>query len=507
MAKTSKRHRLEQMTLLLKTSPKGLKRSEIAKLLGVHRSTVGRDIIELGEETMLWEENFRVGINERRKNPQIHLSLPENFSILIAIQALLHSLDAPIPVLSTTLRKIALSMQHRFPVCSEKMNLLAEKMGNLSDPFKLTSTDNLAILIEALESKSLLNITMPISNHIAQIWPNDFSTAKTGSFKKSLRLTGKCENTGRNCSFLIHNIKFLKEVFPGEELLGCPFQSTDLEGNYLLPIKIYSIDVINKLGTITDFHFRFEKLNNGIFNVEILVPEKNKIQDILTELGSDIEVIYPESLQYNLEVQIEHKQSYESTQIKEVHHRIQNQLINLMGLIDLYNNNQDHSVPILDEINAKLLAISTVHSMLSTGNLWARFPVSDYITELCMNLIDSMAINKKIDLIIDIDKFSLKEDQITNIGIIVTELCINSLKHAFIDKTRGEISISMYKEDKFIILRFKDNGIGWENIQDKTLREGTGHNLVNIFVDRLSGSIEFQSKEGTEAVITFVETT
>jgi CRISPR-associated endonuclease/helicase Cas3 len=134
------------MEILLKAHPKGLRRSEIAKRLGVHRSTAGRYISELSEVTMLWEDNFRVGINDRRIRPHISLSLPENFTILVAIQALMNHLDTPFPHLSTVLRKISLAMKERFPVSSEKMFILADKIGSLPDPLGLAMTDNLSNL-------------------------------------------------------------------------------------------------------------------------------------------------------------------------------------------------------------------------------------------------------------------------------------------------------------------------------------------------------------------------
>ena len=92
----------------------------------------------------------------------------------------------------------------------------------------------------------------------------------------------------------------------------------------------------------------------------------------------------------------------------------------------------------------------------------------------------------------------------STIGLIVAELCINSLKHAFTDKSRGKISVILTKENEVKTLCFKDDGKGLGNNPDDTLAAGTGYNLVNIFVEELGGSIEYFSKQGTEIVITFI---
>ena len=524
MPLNNKHSRLQHLEILLKAHPEGLRRSEIAKRLGVHRSTAGRYVSELSEVTMLWENNYRVGINDRRTNPYIYFSLTENFTILVAIQALMNRLDAPFPHMSTVLRKISLAMKDRFPVSSEKMFKLADKIGNLSNPSGFTMADNFDQFVEALENKKLLDIKIPLSKHRAKILPENFSIANTGPLNRSLRVIGKCKKTGKRCSFLLHNIELLKDELPDEELSGCLFESSESGRNSIFRIKISTYGVMDNLTAITDNNFRFERFDNGTYFVDLLLPEGKDIQDILLHMGSDIEIIYSEHIRDSLRnnsgsgmgsgnklskyepKKLEYTNNeltFESAQIREVHHRIKNQLVSLMGLINLYSKNQNLSFSILDELNAKLFAISTVHDMLSTGNFQTRLPVSDYILELCSNLISSMVLKKEIDLAIDIDNFSLLEDQVTNIGIIVTELCINSLKHAFTDRTDGKISISMTQKDKLIILIFKDNGIGWENNQENTLSEGTGHNLVNIFVDRLSGSIEYFSELGTKVVIKF----
>lgn len=527
MSLTSKNSRLKQLELLLKAHPDGLRRSEIARRLGVHRSTAGRYIMELSEETMLWEDHFRIGINERRSSPHVSFSLTENFSIQMAIQAINRKLDLHHTHLVTATRKLALAMKQQYPVTSEKMFKMAEEMDNFPDKGDRDMASYFEQLAEAIENEDYLDFVFLTRHYKARILPEELTIDHSSPLSRALRISGKCPVTGKKCSFFLHNIEISKEKYSDDELSECPFTKKETNDDIHLKLRIFNSDIMDCFSSITDHGFQIEELTDGTSTIQLLVSFQEDLKKELMQMGSDIEVLYPEDIRNSIRKEIEtmagkyqkssgkrsvykeylkDEDSFTSIRIREIHHRIKNQLVSITSLINLYINKSSNNshISILDEVKSKITAIAMVHDMLTTGNSWPILPVNDYIKEMCLNLINSMETVWEIEFHEEIVEIYLPENQITVIGLIVAELCINSLKHAFTDKSRGKISVILTKENEVKTLRFIDDGKGLGNNPDDTLAEGTGHNLVNIFVEELGGSIEYFSEKGTEVVITFI---
>lgn len=519
----SKTTRLEQLELLLKANPEGLHRSEIARRLRVHRSTAGRYIIELGEKTMLWENNFRVGIIDRRSTPHSSFSLAENFSLQMSIQTIYRQIDHHNIHLITATRKLALAMKSHHPVTSAKMLKIAEVMDNIPNNGTRDMAADFEQLAEAIENKNYLNFKFSEGNHKVRIIPEDFTIDNSVPLSRALRISGTCSVTGKRCSLFLHTVEILKETEQEDILLECPFNKEETSNKIHLKLRIFNTDIMDSFSSITDHSFQIEKLTDGTSTVRLLIPFQENLIEKLLQMGPDLEVLYPEDIRNNFKKKISllnkryrdtvEKKSYfreddsfTSIRIREINHRIKNQLVSITSLINLYSNkSSDKShITILDEVNSKITAISMVHDMLTTCNSWPILPVKDYIKELCLTLINSMETFREIEFHEDIIEIYLPENQITIIGLIVSELCINSLKHAFTGKSNGKISVILTIKNEVKTLCFKDDGKGMGKNHNNTLAEGTGHNLVNIFVEELGGSINYLSEQGTEIVITFI---
>lgn len=527
MSFTNKGSRLEQLELILKSHPDGLRRSDIARRLGVHRSTAGRYIMELSEENTLWEDNFRIGINESRSSSTISFSLTENFSIQMAIQSLNAKLDHHHTHLVAATRKLALAMEQQYPVTSEKMFKMAEEMDNypiIKDRDMASYFENLA---DAIENKNEIDLIYLNKEHKARILPEELTINHSSPLSKALRISGKCSVTGNKCSFFLHNIEMSKEKHLANELSKCPFTNGNVKDTTLLKLKVFNPSVIDLFSTITENGFIIEESSDGSCTVQLLVSLRKDLKKKLMQMGSDIEVLYPNDIRNTIKREIEtiaekyqdsseeksaykedtgEEESFADIKIREMHHRIKNQLISITSFISLYSNKSagKSDISILDEVNSKITTISIVHDMLAAGGSWPVLSVSDFIKELCINLINSMEVKKEIEFYEEMIEIYLPEDQIIIIGFIIAELCINSLKHAFVNKNRGKISVILTKENEVKTIIFKDNGRGMEKYTDESLSAGTGHNLVDIFVNQLRGSIEYDSKNGTEIIITFV---
>lgn len=135
--------------------------------------------------------------------------------------------------------------------------------------------------------------------------------------------------------------------------------------------------------------------------------------------------------------------------------------------------------------------------MYQAENL-SKIDLKVYITSLANDLLESYAIQKKIDITVksNVDVISLKP--LVPIALIFNELISNSLKHAFSDGI-GEINIDIQETDKSLNIIYKDNGT-WRESQ--TFDSSFGTELIQSLTEQLNGKYTKHINDGTEYVFT-----
>ena len=198
--------------------------------------------------------------------------------------------------------------------------------------------------------------------------------------------------------------------------------------------------------------------------------------------------------------------------IKEIHHRIKNNLQVISSLLDLQAEKfRDKKVlEAFRESQSRVLSMSLIHEELYKGEGTDTLDFSVYLQKLAENLFQTYSFrSKNVHLCMDLEENTFFDmDTAIPLGIIVNELVSNSLKHAFTEK-EGEIRIKLCREEKdnethksLFSLTISDNGKGIpENVELESL-ESLGLQLVSILVDQLDGKIELKREHGTEFRIT-----
>jgi PAS domain S-box-containing protein len=200
--------------------------------------------------------------------------------------------------------------------------------------------------------------------------------------------------------------------------------------------------------------------------------------------------------------------------IKEIHHRIKNNLQVISSLLDLqaerFRNNE--VLEAFRESQNRVTSMSLIHEELYKGGGTDTLDFSAYLQKLVENLFQTYSLkSKNVRLCTDLEENTLFDmDVAVPLGIIVNELVSNSLKHAFTENKEGEIRIKLCREEKgnemyksLFSLTISDNGKGIpENLELKSI-DSLGLQLVNILVDQLGGKIELKRAQGTKFRITF----
>ncbi|MCF6169148.1 histidine kinase dimerization/phosphoacceptor domain -containing protein [Lutibacter sp.] len=189
--------------------------------------------------------------------------------------------------------------------------------------------------------------------------------------------------------------------------------------------------------------------------------------------------------------------------LKETHHRVKNSLQMISSLLYLQSENiedKNAAASVKDgQIRVKSMAL--IHQKLYQKDNLTGVEVSDYINDLAESIFQSHNINiNTINLHIDVDKMILDIDTITPIGIIINELIVNALKHAFTTKKSGAlISISLHKKNNILLLKVADNGAGFN--AEKKKEKSFGLKLINSLSRKLKADLTITNNNGTLVVL------
>jgi two-component sensor histidine kinase len=198
--------------------------------------------------------------------------------------------------------------------------------------------------------------------------------------------------------------------------------------------------------------------------------------------------------------------------LKEIHHRVKNNLQVISSMLRLQARNIDDqlTLQVLEESQNRIRSMALIHERLYRSENLAKVDFGVYIRDLAVHLVRSYkAYSGRVDLNVKADGIFLDIDTAIPCGLIVNELICNSMKYAFPNDGKGKIRVEIRSDhddrsDKEqLTMIVGDDGIGIPSDLDYQNTGSLGLQLVNALVDQLEGSIEMCSNEGTEFKITF----
>jgi two-component sensor histidine kinase len=195
--------------------------------------------------------------------------------------------------------------------------------------------------------------------------------------------------------------------------------------------------------------------------------------------------------------------------LKEIHHRVKNNLQIISSLLHLQSKyiNDPPALQMFIDSQNRVKSMALIHEILFRSRDVTKIDFAEYIKTISVQIFRSYgAYSKKIGLEVQVKDIMLDVDTAIPCGLIVTELVSNSLKHAFVDGREGSINIKLFTNDSGILtLIVKDNGIGLPHHIDLRYVDSLGLKLVGALVKQLVGKVEVDSTFGTTFMITFVQ--
>jgi len=192
--------------------------------------------------------------------------------------------------------------------------------------------------------------------------------------------------------------------------------------------------------------------------------------------------------------------------LDEIQERIQSSLQTIISIIDAeyFQNGQKKPVEFNQEIQTRARAVELINEKLYQSEDFAMIDFSCYIRELTGYLFDFYGVDSNlISVKMDVEGIPLDINVAIPCGLIINELVTNSLKHAFPDRSKGQIWIKFHSDNNNTVLTVSDNGIGLKEVIETEKSETSGLRLVNKLVKQLNGKIELNTDEGTEFKIIF----
>ncbi|MFC1769481.1 bacteriohemerythrin [Nitrospirota bacterium] len=194
--------------------------------------------------------------------------------------------------------------------------------------------------------------------------------------------------------------------------------------------------------------------------------------------------------------------------IKEVHHRVKNNLAVIQSLLSLQSSDvQDEKTKdVLQESQSRVRAMSMIHERLYQSSDISSINLPEYINSLATQLFDTYRTDaSNVKLLVDIPNISLDVDTVIPCGLIINELLSNALKHAFPGSREGVISISIETQSNGNrTLMVKDNGIGIPESFDISKTRSLGMKIVNSLASQIGCGVEIINDNGSEFRIPIV---
>jgi two-component sensor histidine kinase len=192
--------------------------------------------------------------------------------------------------------------------------------------------------------------------------------------------------------------------------------------------------------------------------------------------------------------------------LKEVQHRLKNNLQFITTLLDLHSDytNDNKTLSLLVDIQNRIKSMALIHEQIYQSNRAAKIDFKEYLKNLVNYIFDSYGISKRaIKTKITGRDCSLCVKNVINCGLIANELISNALKHGFPDGRQGVIFVNMHLKDNNFKLIIADNGIGFPNNFSFQKITTLGLRLVISLTEQLNGVIKLDRRGRTEFRIVF----
>lgn len=216
----------------------------------------------------------------------------------------------------------------------------------------------------------------------------------------------------------------------------------------------------------------------------------------------DTDITSTKQLQQQIEASLKEK----DVLLKEIHHRVKNNLQIIISLLNLQSGyiKDESTLKAVQDGQNRVRSMALVHEKFYQADELTEIAFGEYMEKLCQYLYQSYGDKTdRVRVLIDACDVALDMDTAMPCGLLVNEIVSNSYKYGFPGQRSGEIRIRMWREDKTVTLDITDNGIGLPEGFSVESSESLGMQLIQALTSQLDGELSIGRENGTRFTVKF----
>ncbi len=279
-------------------------------------------------------------------------------------------------------------------------------------------------------------------------------------------------------------------------------------GKKLAEINVYSNINLEMHEAITSKHSRIFQSNvtlaptKSIWLSSTLTPiygEDNQLKKIVV-VDTDF------TANKNMQNQIEASLKEKDVLLKEIHHRVKNNLQIIISLLNLQSGyiKDEYTLKAVQDGQNRVRSMALVHEKFYQAEELTEINFGEYVSKLCQYLYQSYGDKTdRITLEVSGDHVGLDMDTAMPCGLLVNEVVSNAYKYAFPGNATGVISINLKRANKKVVITMSDTGVGLPPSIDVEKTESLGMQLIQALTSQLDGELTVSREKGTTFEVSF----
>ena len=185
--------------------------------------------------------------------------------------------------------------------------------------------------------------------------------------------------------------------------------------------------------------------------------------------------------------------------LKEVHHRVKNNLQVITSLLNLQSGQvrDEQVLALFEETRNRVQSIASIHELLYKSDSFSAIELADYAKQLLPSLLRFYGVQDRVTAKVIGVGATLELERAVPFGLLLNELISNALKHGFPGQARGEVRVEISKRGADTVLLVVDTGVGMALDFDYERSKTLGLKLVRLLARQLGGTIESIPGPGT----------
>ncbi len=260
------------------------------------------------------------------------------------------------------------------------------------------------------------------------------------------------------------------------------------------------VDLLRENSSVDEFETEL-RLNGGRIATVLISARPIRVGDEMCILSVTRDITERKRSQDKITALLAEKELL----VKEVHHRIRNNMTTMGSLLTLQAETlkDTTAVAALQDARTRLRSMAVLYDKLFMTENVTEMSVKEYLPALADEILKVITVAPRVRIETQVDEFTLPVKDLTNIGIIVNELLTNTIKHAFTGRVEGAIAVAASRTNDRVTVIVADDGVGIPESVDLNNSPGFGLTIVGTLLKQMDGALRVERNEGTRVIVEF----